>query len=85
MSILTASRGVERGLDEPVRRVGVEYLSARRGEHDLHVEERDGYCVRVEQVFSEHVVEVRCREHFRAVRAAIEEVFEDAAEQASTV
>jgi hypothetical protein len=30
-------------------------------------------------------VEVRCREHFRAVRAAIEEVFEDAAEQASTV
>lgn len=68
-----------------MRRVGADYLSTGRGEHDLHVEERYRHRVWVEQVFSEHVVEVRCREYFRAVRAAVEEVLEHAAEQASSV
>lgn len=55
-------------------------MSSGGGEHDLHVQECDGHRVRVEQIFSKDVVEVRRSEDLRAVRAAVKEVLEDAAE-----
>lgn len=63
-----------------MRRVGVQNMAIARGEHDLHVKERYGNRIRVEQVFFENVVEVRCCEYLGAVGSTAEKVLEDATE-----
>lgn len=55
------------------------------GQHDLHVHECDGGRARVQHVGVEYLVEVRRGENLRTVRAASEEVFNDATEESSAI
>lgn len=66
-------------------RAAVDDLAAARGEHDFHVDERDGQLLGCERARGEELVEVRRGYYLWAVGAAREQMFQDSGKEARPV